>query len=417
MKKLLLLSLIFLLALSAHASERAEAPRRKLLPQHSAKGDTPSRYVESLTVWQSANDTLRSTFAMPVWWINRQILIRIGGAECAYDLMVNGRHAGYASSGATASEFNITRYTQEGRNEVAIVPARTERDNALYQNDVRGLHDVAVICQPTIRVRDIATTTRLNDNGDGVAEVSIAVKCDALNPKSCRLHYALRLNDSILLTEGYREMSLNMRREDTVRFACVVPKSALWSRREPHLLRLDIENKIDNRLAERVSCDVGLRHTALKENILRINGEPVTLHLAEAKALKNLDELERFGYNGIIIDCDNRTDSLLTECDRRGIYAVVCAPIDTRSLGNDIRRNGNPTNNPNYTDSFLRRNYQSLHTTKHHPSVIGYMIGRGTTRGIAIYESYLRMKSLAPDLPILYPGAENEWCTDHVNIK
>ena len=417
MKKLLLLSLILLSTASAFALDNTEAPRRKLYPHHLVKHDTPSRFVTELKQWEKVADTLRSSFAMPVWWINRQVIVRVGGAECAYDLLVNGRYAGYSSSGATAAEFNITRYTQEGRNELSIVLSRTERDNALYTTDVKGVHDVAVICTPTIRVRDIASTTRLNENGDGVAEMSIAVKCDALNPRSCRLHYTLRLNDTIVLAEGYRQMTLDMRREDTVRFACVVPKSALWSRHEPNLLRLDIENMIENRVAESVSCNVGLRATELKDKLLRINGQPATLHLAEAKALKSLDELDKLGYNGIIIDCDSRTDSLLTECDRRGIYAVVCAPIDTRSLGNHIRRNGNPTNNPEYTECFIRRNEQALHTTKHHPSVIGRMIGRGTTRGVAIYESYLRMKRLVPELPILYPGAGAEWCSDQVNIK
>ena len=54
---------------------------------------------------------------------------------------------------------------------------------------------------------------------------------------------------------------------------------------------------------------------------------------------------------------------------------------------------------------------------KSHPSVIGYIIGKGGTTGINVYESYLRMKSLENRLPILYEGANGEWCTDKVKIR
>ena len=403
------------------SARNVEPARPRTIPFHNmteaVSGKTSqSRFVATLEEPTRSEGgsvtTITTHFALPVSWLNRQTILRVGYASSAYKILVNGREMGYAPTGVMGAEFNITKATQEGRNEVSIVLDKSLLANKLYAPKEIVVEGVEVFSQPTIRVRDMVSSVRLNNTGDGVVEFAIPLKCDALNRKSTRLHYVLRLNDKEVIAEGYRELSLDMRREDTVRFACVVPAKMLWSPKSPTMLRLDVENRIENRIAECISRRFSLRQAELRNGELYINNELVKPNLAEWEALKNIKEAQKLGYNGVIITLDRNATKVIDECEKRGLFVVVRTPIDTSSLGDHIRRGGNPSNDPMWTESYLWRNMHALHTTKGSAAVIGYAIAKGKTTGINIYDTYLFMKSLSPMSLVIYEGAKGEWATD-----
>ena len=428
MKRVIFLATILLLSVAVYAQDaydmsarKVEPARTHLVPYHNIesaiKGESSlSRYVAVVEKPTRTNNETTATytthFAMPVSWLNRQVILRVGYASTAYTLYINGREVGFTPSGVMGAEFNITKASKEGRNEISITLDGAHYANKLYEQKELALEGIEVFSQPTIRIRDIISNVSLNENGDGIAEFALPVKCDALNHKEMRMHYALRLNDTIVIAEGYREMALDMRREDTLRFACVVPAHALWSAKKPKMVRLDLESRIDNRIAECISREIGLRQIELRNTKLRINNEEVVPNLAEWEALKNLDEAVKLGYNGIIITLDRNSSPIIEECVKRGLYVVVRTPIDTTLLGDDIRRDGNPSNNPLWNESYLWRNNHALHSTKSNCAVIGYAIAKGKTSGINIYDTYLMLKSLVPNHLVIYEGAKGEWATD-----
>lgn len=264
---------------------------------------------------------------MPLSWLNRQIILRIGYSSAAFEVEVNGKKVGYSPDGITATEFNITKYAHDGSNKIAIIQHDDARVNEIYKGVKSGISDIKIICQPTIRVRDIICDTRLNDDGDGIAEFGIAVKCDALNPKRTKLNYTLRLRDTVILAEGNRELELDMRREDTVRFAVRIPKQALWSAGNPEMLRLDIINRIDGRIAECISREIGARSIDVNGNAMYVNGRIVKLYLAEYCAATEIGNIAASGYNGIIVSSDKASRT----APRRVRQA--------RNLCNDVKRN------------------------------------------------------------------------------
>lgn len=403
------------------SARKVEPARPRLVPYHrmadAVKGEASlSRFVavceEPTRTDNGSVATITTHFALPVAWLNRQVILRVGYASAAYTVKVNGREMGYAPTGVMGAEFNITKATAEGRNEVVISLDKSLLANKLYEAKKLKVENIEVFSQPTIRMRDMYAEVRLNEKGEGIAEVAVPVKCDALNRKEARVHYALRLNDTMVVAEGYREVALDMLREDTLRFACVVPNQALWSAKSPTLLRLDLESRIDGRIVECVSRKVALRQIELRKGKLYINNELVTPNLVEWGAVKSLDEAKKYGYNGVIITLDRNAEKVIEECEKQGFYVVVRTPIDTTLLGEDIRRGGNPSNDPVWHESYLWRNSHALHSTKGCGAVIGYEIAKGKTSGYNIYESYLLLKSLLPNHLIIYGGAKGEWATD-----
>ena len=430
MKRIQILATIFLVAIigSALAQENydlsarmVEPARARLIPYHRmvdavAGNAVLSRFVAAVEEPTRSEGgsvaTFTTHFALPVSWLNRQVILRVGYASAAYTVYINGREAGFAPTGVMGAEFNITKLSKEGRNEISIVLDRSLLANKLYEPKTMTVENIEVFSQPTIRLRDIAVNVSLNEQGESVAEFAIPVKCDALNRKDARVHYTLRLNDTTVIAEGYREIALDMRREETLRFACVVPARALWSAKSPTMLRLDLESRIDNRIAECVSRQVGLRELKLRKGKLYINNTEVVPNLAEWGAVKSLDEAKKYGYNGVVATLDRNAEKVIEECAKRGMYVVVRTPIDTTLLGDDIRKGGNPSNDPMWNESYLWRNIHALNIVKGSCAVIGFEIAKGKTSGINIYDTYLLLKSLAPNHLVIYEGARGEWATD-----
>ena len=398
-----------------------EPSRKRTIPYHTlataVAGDaSQSRFVAAVEELERSDKgtatTFTTHFALPVAWLNRQTILRVGYASTAYTVYVNGREVGFVPTGAMGAEFNITKASKEGRNEVSLVLDLSHVANKLFRAEKMAVEGVEVFSQPTIRLRDVIAKTTLNASGDGVAEFAIPVKCDALNRKEMRLHYTLRMGDSLVVAEGYRELALDMRREDTLRFVSVVPAKALWGAKNPVRLRLDLESRIDNRIVECQSHLVGLRQIAISDGKLQINNEVVVPNIVEFEALKSLDEAQQYGYNTVVVTLNRGAESVIEECTKRGLYVVVRTPIDTTSLGDHIRRGGNPSNDPLWSESYLWRNLCAMYATQGNSAVIGYAIAKGKTSGVNIYDAYVMLKSLQPNYLVIYEGAKGEWATD-----
>lgn len=421
MKRLAIITATLIFAFAAKAEQSpaklitSEAARTYFMPLN-AKNEP---FAATLAEWkQSGNNTFTSDFVVPISWLNRQTLLRLTTTATAVEIEINGKTIAKSEMGGVPLEYNITKHITDGRNAITIRNVESDADRIVTHIATRNTTPQAeIISQPTLRVRDILCSTRVNDNGDGIAEFAIAVKCNALNAKSAKISYTLHLGDSLIMARGSNDITLDMMREDTIRFAAQVPRNAMWSKISPQMVRLDIENRIEGRIAERIAQPIGVRYAAIEVGELYINRSVTRLRLADYNGTQSIDALVKSPINGIIVPLPLATEALLNECDKRAIFVFVATPIDTTKLGESIARGGNPTNDPIYKGAFLDAARRTCQSTLLHPSVVGYVVARGKTNGINIYDSYLLMKSIKPTLPVVYEGANGEWCSDKIDIR
>ena len=62
----------------------------------------------------------RRTIEIPTDWANRRNVLRFEGVSSAYDVWVNGVHAGYSKVSRLASEFDITELLHAGENQITV---------------------------------------------------------------------------------------------------------------------------------------------------------------------------------------------------------------------------------------------------------------------------------------------------------
>ena len=410
------------------ASYGLEAPRGALTVHptaSSAAADTgaDNRYTTHLTKWEQNGNIFSTAFTVPFAWINRQVFFCLGQATGEYEVRINGRKAAYNADGNAPASVNITKLVGEGRNLVEVIvsqPSPTAILESWRENPTPAIAGARIMSQPTMHIRDVLTRTRMSEDGDAATEIAIVVKSDALNPRTSRICYDLLTLSGQTAATGYKEISLDMRREDTVRFLARIPKDSLWCAARPILYTLRLKTQHEGRYEEYVQMPLGFRSVAVEEQRMAINGEPVTLRMREIPATSTADEiaaLRKEGYNTFKLLPGPVSEPLLDSCDRWGLYVIAQAPIDTRRSGESRRVGGNPTNDPQWKEAYMERTANSYHTTKRHPSVIGFSIATHSANGINLYESYLNLKRYGDERPMIYRESGGEWNDDRLAME
>ena len=406
-----------------------ELPRGELLVYPSAEAAETAdggnnRYFTRLTEWSlEENNRFTTNFTVPFAWANRQVLLHVGRSTGDYEVLVNDRPAAYVADGNSPAEFNITKLTHEGRNKVEIrvvQPSPTAPLESWKENPEPMLGGIWLLSQPTMRIRDVVTKTRVGENGFATAEVAIAVKSEALNPRTSRIHYQLIAPSGENAAAGFKDLTLEMRGEDTVRFLARIPANELWTPELPTQYILRLKTQHEGRYVEFAELRMGFREVAVSEGRLLLNGQPITLRVREVPG--SLDEnaianLREAGYNTFRLLPGPVSEEFLEYCDEQGVCVIAQAPIDTSRSGDSRRKGGNPSNDPAWKEAYIERALNSYHTTKRHPSVVAFSLATRSSNGINLYESYLKMKQLGEQRPFIYPEAGGEWNSDRLLLE
>ena len=420
---LALFSCTILVAQPYSATEGRELPRGYIMPYSSATDADAAleghRYATPITEWTTEGNRLSADLISTFAWTNRQVMLHIESAPSDYELWINGRRVATNRDGNSPADYNITKRVNEGRNRVEIILNRPS-DLAPIEGWKQGseqLGKVWVASSPTMGVRDVLVRTTLGEDDQTIAtaEVGIVVKSYSLNPRSARIFYELADPAGRTVAHGQTDLTLEMRGEDTVRFLASVPDTLLWSRERPQHYTLRVRTQREGRFTEYHRYPIGLRAVGYQRGKVLINGKEEQLHTTVCPAdatPDHLAEIRRSEYNAIRLQPGAVTPHLYAVCDTLGLYVIPQAPIDSHKAGTSRSVGGNPSNDPAWVPFYLERVENSYHTTKRHPSVIGFSIASTSANGIALYESYLQLKRLSDLRPVVYPSAEGEWNTD-----
>ncbi|MDR2891419.1 MAG: hypothetical protein LBV18_07510 [Alistipes sp.] len=450
MKKIILISAVIVAAASAAVTVAAQTPRHldptvvsegKELPRgevvsHDSRGDAlrggtgSSKYLQPLAEWTRTESaeavTYKTRYKIPFGWIDRRQFLYLGGVSASFDVVINGERVGYAQTGGTPSEFDITDASREGANELEIViyrqTAAQKLENGRPVTQPALLGEVYVLSQPRMRVRDVFADTRMSGT-DGVLELGVVMKSHRLNAREYTVYYELLSPRGEIVAEGRKEATLDMRREDTVSFFARIPRVAPWSHEQPTLYTLMVKTQHEGRFMEYMSFGVGFRSVDMVDGGLSLNGVPLRLETSDMVALGDasmwremLEAVRAEGASVLKLHGTPPSHEFYDLCDQMGVYLVVQADIDTHLAGESRRVGGNPSNDPAWREAYLDRALSMYHTSRNHPSVVAFSLAEGSANGINLYESYLALKSLERRRPVVYVDGGGEWNDDGLDL-
>lgn len=409
-----------------------ELPRSKTLPYPTAEeaqalgsGAVASKYLRPATGWTRTEEpdatVFTSKYVIPFVWLSRQAILYVDEASGAYEVIINGQKVGYAANAFTPAEFNITKASKEDVNTISIRILKdhwSRRMEDFVETREPRVGETYVISQPTIRVRDVVHNTDVDLKSEYAnVEVGLIVKTESLNPKTARIHYELIAPDTTVVTQGYKDVTLGMRGEDTVKFMARIPYVLTWCADMPVRYRLNIKTQIEGRYAEYQSRMIGFRDIDInEEGDFMINGIKTELFYRDFDPLKVTEKdiiaARVLKYNALRFKMGAVPQNVYRMCDSLGMYVIAQIPINTSKSGLSRRIGGNPSNDPKWKAAYLDRAETAYRTTCGQASVIGYVMAEESSNGINLYETYLRLKALERKRPILYIEAAGEWNSD-----
>ena len=409
-----------------------ELPRSKTLPYPTAEeaqalgsGAVASKYLRPVTGWTRTEEpdatVFTSKYVIPFVWLSRQAILYVDEASGAYEVIINGQKVGYAANAFTPAEFNITKASKEDVNTISIRILKdhwSRRMEDFVETREPRVGETYVISQPTIRVRDVVHNTDVDLKSEYAnVEVGLIVKTESLNPKTARIHYELIAPDTTVVTQGYKDVTLGMRGEDTVKFMARIPYVLTWCADMPVRYRLNIKTQIEGRYAEYQSRMIGFRDIDINEDgDFMINGIKTELFYRDFDPLKVTEKdiiaARVLKYNALRFKMGAVPQNVYRMCDSLGMYVIAQIPINTSKSGLSRRIGGNPSNDPKWKAAYLDRAETAYRTTCGQASVIGYVMAEESSNGINLYETYLRLKALERQRPILYIEAAGEWNSD-----
>ncbi len=398
---------------------------------HQAAGDKQEamRYAIPLDSWSQHNApgqaVFTSSFAAPFSWIGREAIISVESASAPYTVKVGDREVGTNFNSSMPTQFNITNFIEnQTEAPITITMFRSSASNQLegWSSDSEpfSLGQVIMLSQPTMYIRDVEVqTARLS--GVLNATIAIIVKSEALNPRSSRINYELLTPSGEYVTRGGVDLNLSMRQEDTIRISASVPDAQAWSAENPLCYRLNLSTQYRGRTQEYFSFDMGLRSIDMNSRGgLEINGVEQSLKAVEVSSSIELDELSVLkskGYNTIKVAAGEHNRDIYSFADSIGLYVIATAPINSSQSGDNIKRGGNPSNDPARLSEYIARVDAIYNLVKIHPSVVAFSLADNSLNGFNLYESYLYLKSRESQRPIIYLNGGGEWNNDPLKVE
>lgn len=315
----------------------------------------------------------------------KDVIINFEGVDSCFYLFINKKFVGYSQVSHMTSEFNVTEYVHEGKNEISVLVLKWCVGTYLEDQDMfrsSGIfREVYLLFRDRERISDVFVKCDLSDNFS-CAKFSAEIKTNAKLSLKARLLDADDREISVKEVSAFGESLITFDPIDA-------PK--LWSDENPYLYAVEL-------LAgnETVRIPVGARKIEIIGRVVYINGKKV-----KAKGVNRHDSHPLLGHatpmehmirDIMILKAHNvnfvRTshypnDPRFAElCDKYGIYLCDEADLECHGAASVISVNHRFTNNPDWQPMYLDRAKRMLERDKNHASVVMWSVGNESGTGI-----------------------------------
>ncbi|MBO1329956.1 glycoside hydrolase family 2 TIM barrel-domain containing protein [Streptomyces sp. VRA16 Mangrove soil] len=375
----------------------------------------------------------RRTFTVPDGWAGRRVFLHFEGVKSAHYVWVNGTLVGYHEDSYTPAEYDITDHLDPdgGPNQLAVEVYRFSDGDWMEDQDMIRLsgifRSVYLYSTPTVHLRDFKLDTPLGD-GHTSAELSVTATVrhygtDATPSGTYTVETQLYDADGHTVWSRPFAQSVTLTdAEVTVRDAKSVPSPRLWSAESPYLYTAVLQLRDPSgKVVETLSHRVGLREFALKDGLMRINGQPISLRgtnrhemhpdrgtaLTRADMVKDITIIKRMNMNTVRTSHYPNNPIWLELADEYGLYLVDETNLETHGV-----RDRYPTSHADWTRACVARAQNMVHRDKNHASVVIWSLGNEAGAGSTFTAMHDWIRSYDPTRVIQYEGDDSPGVSD-----
>ncbi|MFJ9008045.1 glycoside hydrolase family 2 TIM barrel-domain containing protein [Streptomyces canus] len=372
----------------------------------------------------------RRTFTVPKDWSGRRTFLHFEGVKSAHYVWINGELVGYHEDSYTPAEYDITPHLKPGTNQIAVEVYRYSDGDWLEDQDMIRLsgifRSVYLYSTPAVHLRDFKLDTPLGDDYT-TAELSVTASVrDYGGGNQGRYTVETQLYDAgghaVWSRPLQQAVALDAGDETTVQAAKAVPAPKLWSAEHPNLYTAVLRLRDPaGRVIETLSHRVGLREFALKDGLMRINGQPVSLRgtnrhemhpdrgtaLTRADLVKDITIIKRMNINSVRTSHYPNNPLWLELADEYGLYLVDETNLETHGIRDEY-----PGNHPDWSAACVARAQNMVHRDKNHASVVIWSLGNEAGGGSTFVNMRDWIKSYDTTRVVQYEGDDRPTISD-----
>lgn len=380
----------------------------------------------------------RRTFTLPdTWKANGQTFLRFDGVMSAFYVWINGERVGYSQGSMEPSEFNITSYVHNGKNQIALEVYKYSDGSYLEDQDFwrfGGIHrSITLFHTQDIRISDFAVRTLLdNTYTDAILQIDpkfsvfgsekgkgyklVATLTDAEG----QLIFSTPADVESILDLDHKASVMNEwfpqrgpRKMGRISIPVINPKK--WTAETPSLYTLQLcLNDSTGRTKEIVNAKVGFRSIEIKNGQMLVNGKPIRFRgvnrhehdpltarvMTEKRMVQDVLLMKQANINAVRTSHYPNVPRWYELCDSLGLYVVDEADIEEHGL------RGTLANTPDWHAAFLDRAVRMAERDKNHPSVVMWSMGNESGYGPNFAAISAWLHDFDPTRPVHYEGAQ-----------
>jgi beta-glucuronidase len=337
-----------------------------------------------------------TTCCIPSEFSGRRIWLRIGSADYAARVWVNGVLAGECRNGFLPFELDVTSLVKPGDEAVIVIRVNSLLTNEMIPQGIRtqdytdekrlreetypparfdfspfgGIHrPVHLFTTPTSYIQDVKVDTRILPDQKGLLSVRVMIKEGDGWKLTCRLAEGKGQSGTVA------PVSKNEAKVDLL-----IDNCRYWSSTDPHLYRLVVELVGPNGVLDSYALDVGVREVKIQGDSLLLNGEPVYLKgfgkhedfavtgkgLVLPVVVKDFQLMKWVNANSFRTSHYPYAEEIMAMADRQGFLVIDEVPANSLDM-----RHVNAQTLANHKE-FIRKLFDR---DSNHPSVIMWALG------------------------------------------
>ncbi|UOY04895.1 DUF4981 domain-containing protein [Muricauda sp. SCSIO 64092] len=343
------------------------------------------------------------------WLDSKEIFLHIGAMKSGGFVWVNGSYVGYSQGSKLPAEFNIAPYLKSGKNRIALQIFRWTDGSYLECQDfwrISGIErSVYLYAQPKTRIKDFEIMALL-DKGyiNGTLNINVQFHNSDRKRKDVNVHYKLLDNDGSIILNRDKRISVKKGEVGNANFSGVVENVRAWSAEHPNLYKFVLTTS-DNKgnVLESISHSVGFRTIEIKNGLLLVNGQRITLKgvnaqetdpatghvMDEELILKDIRLWKENNINAVRLSHYPRGDNFYGLCDKYGIYVVDEANIESHGM---YYGKHSLAKNPDWEKAHLDRMVSMVERHKNFASIIIWSMGNEAGNGVNFHTGYKAIK-------------------------
>ncbi|MGL4997644.1 MAG: glycoside hydrolase family 2 TIM barrel-domain containing protein [Cetobacterium sp.] len=355
----------------------------------------------------------KKEFKVPKDWKNKPVYISFQGVESCLELYCNGQFVGYSEDSFTPSEFDLSPYIKEGKNEIKAKVYKWCSGSWLEDQDFWRLsgifREVYLYSTPNVHLRDMFVTSEFS-NGFKKATLKNVLKIESL--KESLIDIEMQLLDKGEVVLNLEEKDIKINENIKIDLAQKFENPKLWSAEKPNLyeVKVILKDSKTRKVIEESSQKFGFRKFEIEDKIMKINGERIVFKgvnrhefschngrvVTEEDMIWDIKFLKANNFNSVRTSHYPNMTRWYELCDEYGLYLIDEVNLETHGtwqiLGQPLPEKVIPNNNPEWLENVMDRTESMFERDKNYSSIVIWSCGNEAFGGENIYKmsQYLR---------------------------